>query len=238
MSGKVLSILAFSLMLHCLAGGLSCQGQSAQKHSAKQARKKCKSQPSGNTASQAQAALPVTDPGLAYRGLTHDTVLAALRHSGSSSASLSVARGADIKFEGASLLVALWDKPGESLTESANRRDQKIVAVDLAEAINRHFPAVFDQFECSFFDLDAPSYSRHVIVKMAQLVAFNAGKLNRADFLNSVSIAAEHDAGIREAYKDMTYSQILAQNPIGNGPYAAERKELSEQLTTLGGKRL
>jgi len=163
------------------------------------------------------------DPSLIYRGLTHDTILTALK----ANPYVSLDQGADVKFDGATLQLALWSD------RRASERDQKIDAVLLARTVERQFPGVFEEYHCSFFDPRSPGHSRLVSVKTPLLSEFGQGKISREELLQTVPMVDERGTSLSERYAGLSYRQILQESPVLEGTYAAERKELSDQLTTL-----
>jgi len=233
MPGKALSLLALSLMLETIVQGACCQASKSYTGSPPSApykhnlHSRGRSQPANVKAAQAGAAAEPSslapDQFLSYRGLTHDTVLTAL----TANPYVSLAQGADVKFDGDSLRLAIWQHPG------ASPRDLKIDAVLLAHTVSQHFPGVFERLDCSFFDANITGQSRRVAVKLAELKAFALGKLGPEPFLAGVLLSGETCVSVAERYQGLSYRQILDQDPVLDGSFAVERKELSDELTTL-----
>ncbi len=103
----------------------------------------------------------------------------------------------------------------------------------LAQAIDQHFHGVFEQFDCHFYDSLAPGRCRRAILKLSEISAFARGQVNQAHLINSVELVSERNSSVAERYQGLSYRQILEQSVVLDGAYGAERKELSDELTTL-----
>jgi hypothetical protein len=169
----------------------------------------------------------LVDSSLAYKGLTHATVLAALKANHFTALVTALDQGIDIRFEGDALQLAVWRH------SAGSARDLKIDTVLLAQAINQHFPGVFEQFDCTFFDPLSPNHSQRATLKMSKLSAFAHDKIDDEQLLCAVQLGSERDSSVRERYEGLSYSQILDQSAVLEGAYSDERKELSDELTTL-----
>jgi hypothetical protein len=209
MSGKVLSILALSLMLSYLLVSPCCQGVKSYTGPGPAAPYKQREK----------------DPSFWYRGLTHDTVLAALQSNHDAALVAALSQGADVKFDGDTLHLAIWSR--------GCPRDLRADTVLLALTVDQHFHGVFEEFDCSFFDPLAPCCSQRAALKLSKLCAFGRGKPGREQLLGAVQLGSERDDNVNERYQGLSYRQILDQSAVLEGAYAAERKELSDELTTL-----
>jgi len=155
--------------------------------------------------------------------LSSADVLGALR----GNSYVALADGAPVTVDGKVIRLAVADH------SIADARELKIDAVMLARDLGRKFPGSFEIFECTFFESAQPARSVVISVKHSRLMAFAAGRISNVDLLESVSLTEERPPSLAEKYRHLSYRQILDQNPIVSGAYAAERKELCDQLTTL-----
>jgi hypothetical protein len=235
MSGKALSLLALLTNLGLISGAVFCQ--EVKSYNAVTATPAYKQKPVGPhkrgraTARPAhRKAVPVAapadiavDPALSYRGLTPDAVLAALR----ANHFAALEQGADVRFEGDTLKLAIWSPA------SGGEHKLRVDTVLLAQAIERQFPGVFETFECSFCQSREPGRSRRAQLKTGKIADYARAKITEDELLQAVTMTSERMSTVGELYQDLSYRQILDKSVVLDGAYSAERKELSDELTTL-----
>ena len=134
---------------------------------------------------------------------------------------------ADVVVEGTRVRLTVRDH------SIADARELKIDAIMLARDLGRQYPGSFENFECTFFESAEAGRSVKISVRQSRLMAFAAGRISNVELLESVSLTEERLPTLAEKYRHLSYRQILEENPIVSGAYAAERKELCDQLTTL-----
>ena len=84
-----------------------------------------------------------------------------------------------------------------------------------------------------FFSPQYPAKSQRAALKLSALHDFAQDKLTAKQLVDSVQLTFERDRSLAERYQNLTYQQILEQGPVSAGAYESERKELSDELTTL-----
>ncbi|MBU6454648.1 MAG: hypothetical protein KGS72_22965 [Cyanobacteria bacterium REEB67] len=169
--------------------------------------------------------------------LSRTAVLSALQ----SNHSECLQRGVDVQFVDASLLIALWQpaslaSPPAPTVASINRSLSE-QAFSLAKTVYGRFPGVFDEVQCAFFDTQAPDTARTYFIKSSWFHAHAAGA--KGALLADMPVVSDEGPSLAEVYGKLSYRQILDRSPATeaqSGPaglWSAERKELSDQLTTL-----
>jgi hypothetical protein len=173
------------------------------------------------------------NPRLKDGNLSRAAVLSALQ----SNHSECLQRGVDVQFVDASLLIALW-QPSHFTSHPSMAADRTLrqQALSLACTIDQHFPGVFDEVQCAFFAAQAPDTARTYFVKTNLCRQSHDAK---GAPLAEIPVVCDEGPSVAEVYGHLSYRQILERSPVlvaQSGPaglWGAERKELSDQLTTL-----
>lgn len=134
---------------------------------------------------------------------------------------VSQAAAAQVKIEGSSLRVSLYQDP------RAQIKDLKINSILLGKELSDAFPSAFDSYVFSYFPMVSQNLYTEVIVAKRDLHLFAARKLTNNEILARVTLEPFLVNSLKSRYQALSYDEILNYSDNQNS------KEIKQRILSL-----